>query len=73
MHLQIVISRLLDTIDDLVDELEDVTVTDTSNEVQVRIFRIKRALAHMRRTLSPQVEVANATRGTHRQTDSSRS
>jgi magnesium transporter len=50
---------LLDTIDDLVDELEDVTVTDTSNEVQLRIFRIKRALAHMRRTLSPQVEVAN--------------
>ena len=41
-------------------ELEDVTVKDTSNEVQVRIFRIKRALAHMRRTLSPQVEVANA-------------
>ncbi|HEX6109752.1 MAG TPA: magnesium/cobalt transporter CorA [Ktedonobacteraceae bacterium] len=51
---------LLDTIDDLIDELEDVTVTDTSNEVQVRIFRIKRALAHMRRTISPQVEVANA-------------
>ena len=51
---------ILDTIDDLVDELEDVTVTDTSNEVQLRIFRIKRALAHMRRTLSPQVEVANA-------------
>jgi magnesium transporter len=51
---------LLDTIDDLVDELEDVTVTDTSNEVQLRIFRIKRSLAHMRRTLSPQVEVANA-------------
>ncbi len=51
---------LLDTLDDLVDELEDVTVKDTSNEVQVRIFRIKRALAHMRRTLSPQVEVANA-------------
>ncbi len=51
---------MLDTIDDLIDELEDVTVTDTSNEVQVRIFRIKRALAHMRRTISPQVEVANA-------------
>lgn len=51
---------MLDTIDDLIDELEDVTVTDTSNEVQVRIFRIKRALAHMRRTLSPQVEVANS-------------
>jgi magnesium transporter len=51
---------VLDDIDDLIDELEDVTVTDTSNEVQVRIFRIKRALAHMRRTISPQVEVANA-------------
>jgi len=51
---------VLDNIDDLIDELEDVTVTDTSNEVQLRIFRIKRALAHMRRTLSPQVEVANA-------------
>lgn len=51
---------VLDSIDDLVDDLEDVTVTDTSNEVQVRIFRIKRALAHMRRTISPQVEVANA-------------
>ena len=51
---------MLDTIDDLIDELEDVTVTDTSNEVQVRIFRIKRSLAQMRRVLSPQVEVANA-------------
>ena len=51
---------VLDDIDDLIDELEDVTVTETSNEVQVRIFRIKRALAHMRRTISPQVEVANA-------------
>jgi magnesium transporter len=51
---------ILDTIDDLIDELEDVTVTDTSNEVQVRIFRIKRALAQMRRVLSPQVEVANS-------------
>ena len=51
---------VLDAIDDLIDELEDITVTDTSNEVQVRIFRIKRALAQMRRTLSPQVEVANS-------------
>ncbi len=51
---------VLDSIDGLIDDLEDVTVADTSNEVQVRIFRIKRALAHMRRTISPQVEVANA-------------
>ena len=51
---------VLDDIDDLIDDLEDVTVTDTSNEVQVRIFRIKRALAQMRRVISPQVEVANS-------------
>jgi len=51
---------VLDDIDDLIDSLEDVTVTDTSNEVQLRIFRIKRALAQMRRTISPQVEVANS-------------
>lgn len=51
---------VLDDIDDLIDELEDVTVKDTSNEVQVRIFRIKRALAQMRRVISPQIEVANA-------------
>lgn len=50
---------VLDDIDDLIDDLEDVTVRDTSNEVQVRIFRIKRALVQMRRTISPQVEVAN--------------
>jgi magnesium transporter len=51
---------VLDGIDDLIDELEDITVTDTSNEVQARIFRIKRALAQMRRVISPQVEVANS-------------
>lgn len=54
---------VLDTIDDIIDELEDVTVNDTSNEVQVRLFRIKRSLAHMRRVISPQVEVANSLRG----------
>jgi magnesium transporter len=51
---------VLDDIDDLIDDLEDVTVTDTSNQVQLRIFRIKRALAQMRRVISPQVEVANS-------------
>lgn len=51
---------VLDDIDDIIDELEDVTVNSTSNEVQVRIFRIKRSLAQMRRVISPQVEVANA-------------
>lgn len=51
---------VLDDIDDIIDELEDVTVNSTSNDVQVRIFRIKRSLAQMRRVISPQVEVANA-------------
>src|SRR6266700_6506938 len=51
---------VLDDLDDLIDELEDVTVNSTSNDVQVRIFRIKRSLALMRRVISPQVEVTNA-------------
>lgn len=53
---------VLDDIDSIIDDLEDVTVSDTSNEVQVRIFRIKRSLAQMRRVISPQVEVANSLR-----------
>ena len=51
---------VLDDIDNLIDDLEDVTVKDTSNDVQVRIFRIKRALVQMRRVISPQIEVANS-------------
>jgi magnesium transporter len=51
---------VLDDLDDMIDDLEDVTVNSTSNEVQVRIFRVKRSLAQMRRVISPQVEVANA-------------
>jgi magnesium transporter len=51
---------VLDDLDDIIDDLEDVTVSSTSNEVQVRIFRIKRSLALLRRVISPQVEVANA-------------
>ncbi len=51
---------VLDDIDEIIDDLEDVTVNSTSNDVQVRIFRIKRSLAQMRRTISPQIEVANA-------------
>jgi magnesium transporter len=50
---------VLDDLDDIIDELEDVTANSTSNEVQVRIFRIKRSLAQMRRVISPQVEVVN--------------
>ena len=51
---------VLDDIDDIIDDLEDMTVNSSSNDVQVRIFRIKRSLAQMRRVISPQVEVANA-------------
>ena len=51
---------VLDTLDDIIDELEDSTVNDASNAVQARIFRIKRSLAQMRRVISPQVEVANS-------------
>jgi magnesium transporter len=51
---------VLDTLDDVIDELEDATVSDTSNAVQARLFRVKRTLAEMRRAISPQVEVCNA-------------
>lgn len=50
---------VLDTLDDLIDELENKAVVYTSNDVQARIFSVKRSLAYMRRVISPQVEVAN--------------
>lgn len=51
---------LLDDLDDVIDELEDAAVEKATNEVQSRIFRLKRALASMRRVISPQVELWNA-------------
>src|SRR5215469_7414287 len=51
---------VLDNLDDLIDELEDVTVNAAQQGVQLRLFRIKRAMAQMRRVISPQVEVANS-------------
>ena len=51
---------VLDAIDEAIDRLENAAVANTSNDVQARIFRVKRALSRMRRVLSPQVEVANA-------------
>ncbi|HLZ63738.1 MAG TPA: magnesium/cobalt transporter CorA [Ktedonosporobacter sp.] len=48
---------VLDDLDELIDDLEDETVNSTSNDVQIRIFRIKRSLAELRRVISPQVEV----------------
>ena len=51
---------VLDDIDDVIDQLEDLTVSTTSNQVQARIFHIKREVARLRRVISPSVEVTNA-------------
>jgi magnesium transporter len=51
---------ILDDLDEIVDQLEYAAVQKNTNEVQARIFRLKRALSQMRRVISPQVEVANA-------------
>ena len=54
---------VLEEIDDVIDEMEDLAINDTSNTVQARLFRIKRSLTQMRRVISPQIEVANSLRG----------
>ena len=51
---------VLDDLDEVIDQLENAAVQKTTNDVQARIFRIKRTLAQMRRVISPQVEVANS-------------
>jgi magnesium transporter len=51
---------VLDELDDVIDQLENLTVSSTSNQVQARIFHIKREVAHMRRVISPSVEVTTA-------------
>ncbi len=51
---------VIDVIDDVVDGLEDAAVERATNEVQGRIFSMKRSLAQMRRVISPQVEMANS-------------
>lgn len=51
---------VLDTLDDLIDDLENATVNTASDDVQKRIFHLKRALVQMRRVISPQIEVLNA-------------
>ncbi|HEX6543676.1 MAG TPA: magnesium/cobalt transporter CorA [Ktedonobacterales bacterium] len=51
---------VLDEIDDIIDQLEDLTVSSTSNQVQARIFHVKREVARLRRVISPSVEVTNA-------------
>ena len=51
---------VLDDLDDVIDQLEDLTVSTTSNQVQARIFHVKREVARLRRIISPSVEVTNA-------------
>ncbi len=51
---------IMDEIDHQIDDLEDATVQQANNEVQARIFRMKRVLSQMRRVISPQVEVSTS-------------
>src|SRR5947199_3491102 len=51
---------VLDDLDDVVDELENTTIQTAGDNVQGRIFRTKRVMAQMRRTISPQIEVINS-------------
>lgn len=51
---------VLDSLDEVVDELENTAVTVADNEVQSRLFRAKRAVALLRRVISPQIEVMNS-------------
>lgn len=51
---------VMEDLDDVVDELENETVQVADKAVQSRLFRLKRALAQMRRVISPQIEVMNA-------------
>ncbi|HEX9037009.1 MAG TPA: magnesium transporter CorA family protein [Ktedonobacterales bacterium] len=51
---------VLDTLDDVIDELEISVVNDTSNKVQQRLFHLKRAVATLRRVTLPQAEVMSS-------------
>ncbi len=51
---------ILDELDDFIDDLEDATVEKANSEVQISLFSAKRAMAKMRRVISPQVEVSNS-------------
>jgi magnesium transporter len=51
---------VIEDIDEQIDALENLTLNAADENVQARIFRTKRALAQIRRVISPQVEVANS-------------
>src|SRR5690349_21054166 len=51
---------MLETLDQVVDDLENAAMEQANREVQARIFHMKRTLAYMRRVIGPQVEVSNA-------------
>ncbi len=51
---------VLDDVDEQIDDLESAAVNVANNAVQGQIFQVKRALAQMRRVISPQVEVGNS-------------
>ncbi|HEX4207264.1 MAG TPA: magnesium/cobalt transporter CorA [Ktedonobacteraceae bacterium] len=51
---------ILDTLDDTINDMEDSIVEKSDNTVQARVFRMKRAVAYLRRVVSPQIEAVNA-------------
>lgn len=51
---------VIDQLDDLLDDLEETTIKDSSRDTQERLFNMKRTITQIRRVTSPQVEVTNA-------------
>lgn len=51
---------VIDQLDELLDDLEETTIRDTSRDTQERLFNMKRTITHIRRVISPQVEVTNS-------------
>jgi len=47
---------VLDDLDEVLDELEDSVISQPTQRVQTRIFKLKRGLAQLRRVVSPQIE-----------------
>lgn len=54
------IFAITDEMDGEIDQLEDETITNATNQTLQRIFRLKQELINMRRTVAPMRDVANA-------------
>lgn len=51
---------VLDLLDELLDDLEETTIRDSSRDTQERLFNMKRTITQIRRVISPQIEVSNS-------------